>query len=86
MATMRGAVVREAGGADVLKIETLPVPEPGLGEILIRAHPGRARGCYAAISVQGTISGPMKIASAISGARHSPVRAGSQAAYCRSGS
>ncbi|KAB7786909.1 hypothetical protein F8B43_0859 [Methylorubrum populi] len=29
MATMKGAVVREAGGADVLKIETLPVPEPG---------------------------------------------------------
>lgn len=34
-------MLREASGADVLKIETLPVPEPGPGEILIPVHPGQ---------------------------------------------
>src|ERR1700746_1890152 len=36
MATMKAAVIREAGGPDVLKIETLPVPTPQKGEVLIR--------------------------------------------------
>ena len=36
MATMKAAVIREAGGPDVLKIETLPIPTPQKGEVLIR--------------------------------------------------
>ncbi len=34
--TMRGVVIRQAGGPEVLKIETLPVPRPRPGEVLIR--------------------------------------------------
>jgi NADPH:quinone reductase-like Zn-dependent oxidoreductase len=33
---MKAAVIHEAGGPEVLKIETLPVPEPRAGEVLIR--------------------------------------------------
>src|SRR5271163_3900385 len=36
MATMKAAVIREAGGPEVLKIESLPVPAPKSGEVLIR--------------------------------------------------
>src|SRR5271170_3583887 len=36
MATMKAAVIHEAGGPDVLKIESLPIPEPKQGEVLIR--------------------------------------------------
>src|SRR5260221_760473 len=36
MATMTAAVIREAGGPDVLKIESLPIPIPKQGEVLIR--------------------------------------------------
>src|SRR5258708_24900864 len=36
MATMKAAVIREAGGPDVLKIESLPIPTPQNGEVLIR--------------------------------------------------
>jgi len=36
MATMKAAVIREAGGPEVLKIESLPVPIPKKGEVLIR--------------------------------------------------
>jgi len=36
MATMKAAVIREAGGPDVLKIERLPIPTPKSGERLIR--------------------------------------------------
>jgi NADPH:quinone reductase-like Zn-dependent oxidoreductase len=36
MADMKAAVIREAGGPEVLKIETLPVPKPQVGEVLIR--------------------------------------------------
>src|ERR1700689_5965368 len=36
MATMKAAVIREAGGPDVLKIESLPIPTPNSGEVLIR--------------------------------------------------
>jgi NADPH:quinone reductase-like Zn-dependent oxidoreductase len=36
MATMKAAVIHEAGGPDVLKIESLPIPTPRSGEILIR--------------------------------------------------
>src|SRR5271163_2700040 len=36
MATMKAAVIREAGGPEVLKIESLPVPAPKQGEVLIR--------------------------------------------------
>src|SRR5580693_5026941 len=36
MATMKAAVIREAGGPDVLKIESLPIPTPKSGEVLIR--------------------------------------------------
>jgi NADPH:quinone reductase-like Zn-dependent oxidoreductase len=38
MATMKAAVIREAGDADALKVEALPVPEPGAGEVLIRVR------------------------------------------------
>jgi NADPH:quinone reductase-like Zn-dependent oxidoreductase len=36
MPMMKAAVVHEAGGPEVLKIETLPVPEPRPGQVLIR--------------------------------------------------
>src|SRR6202790_4926293 len=36
MNTMKAAVIREAGGPEVLKIESLPVPTPQSGEVLIR--------------------------------------------------
>src|SRR6202051_2003533 len=36
MTTMKAAVSREAGGPEVLKIESLPVPTPQSGEVLIR--------------------------------------------------
>ncbi len=36
MATMRAAVIREAGGPEVLKIEEVPIPVPKAGEVLIR--------------------------------------------------
>ena len=34
--TMRAAVIREAGGPEVLKLETLPIPQPRNGEVLIQ--------------------------------------------------
>jgi NADPH:quinone reductase-like Zn-dependent oxidoreductase len=36
MATMKAAVIHEAGGPDVLKIESLPIPTPQKGEVLIQ--------------------------------------------------
>jgi NADPH:quinone reductase-like Zn-dependent oxidoreductase len=36
MATMKAAVVRTVGGPEVLKIESLPVPEPRNDQVLIR--------------------------------------------------
>src|ERR1700731_3341979 len=36
MSTMKAAVIREAGGPEVLKIEDLPIPTPQAGEVLIR--------------------------------------------------
>jgi NADPH:quinone reductase-like Zn-dependent oxidoreductase len=36
MTTMKAAVIRQAGGPDVLKIESVPVPVPKQGEVLIR--------------------------------------------------
>jgi NADPH:quinone reductase-like Zn-dependent oxidoreductase len=36
MNTMKAAVIREAGGPEVLKIESLPIPKPKSGEVLIR--------------------------------------------------
>src|ERR1700676_5385389 len=36
MTTMKAAVIREAGGPEVLKIESLPIPAPHSGEVLIR--------------------------------------------------
>jgi NADPH:quinone reductase-like Zn-dependent oxidoreductase len=36
MTTMKAAVIHEAGGPEVLKIESLPIPTPKNGEILIR--------------------------------------------------
>ena len=36
MPTMKAAVIYEAGGADVLKIESRPIPTPKAGEVLIR--------------------------------------------------
>jgi NADPH:quinone reductase-like Zn-dependent oxidoreductase len=36
MATMKAAVIREAGGPEVLKIESFPIPTPHNGEVLIR--------------------------------------------------
>jgi NADPH:quinone reductase-like Zn-dependent oxidoreductase len=36
MTTMKAAVIHEAGGPEVLKIEGLPIPTPKNGEILIR--------------------------------------------------
>jgi len=36
MATMKAAVIHEAGGPEVLKIESLPIPTPKGGEALIR--------------------------------------------------
>jgi NADPH:quinone reductase-like Zn-dependent oxidoreductase len=36
MTTMKAAVIHEAGGPEVLKIESLPIPTPKSGEVLIR--------------------------------------------------
>ena len=36
MRTMKAAVIYEAGGPEVLKIESRPIPTPQLGEVLIR--------------------------------------------------
>jgi NADPH:quinone reductase-like Zn-dependent oxidoreductase len=36
MRTMKAAVIYEPGGPEVLKIETLPIPTPQTGEVLIR--------------------------------------------------
>jgi NADPH:quinone reductase-like Zn-dependent oxidoreductase len=36
MPMMKAAVIHEAGGPEVLKIESLPVPEPSPGQVLIR--------------------------------------------------
>lgn len=36
MATMKAAVIRDAGGPEVLKIESLPIPTPKRSEVLIR--------------------------------------------------
>jgi NADPH:quinone reductase-like Zn-dependent oxidoreductase len=36
MATMKAAVIHEAGGPEVLRIESLPIPAPKSGEVLIR--------------------------------------------------
>jgi len=38
MSDMKAVVIREAGGPDVLKIETLPVPTPKPGWVLIRVR------------------------------------------------
>jgi NADPH2:quinone reductase len=35
---MRAVVLRELGGRDVLRIETVPTPAPGPGEVLLRVH------------------------------------------------
>ena len=36
MTMMKAAVIPEAGGPEVLKIESLPIPTPQKGEVLIR--------------------------------------------------
>src|SRR5277367_6105806 len=36
MSTMKAAVIHEAGGPEVLKIESLLIPTPQAGEVLIR--------------------------------------------------
>ena len=36
MATMKAAVIHEAGGPEVLKLESRPIPTPKRGEVLIR--------------------------------------------------
>jgi NADPH:quinone reductase-like Zn-dependent oxidoreductase len=36
MAMMKAAVIRTAGGPEVLKIESLPIPEPRNDQVLIR--------------------------------------------------
>ena len=36
MANMRAVVIRQAGGPEVLRIETVPIPVPKDGEVLVR--------------------------------------------------
>ena len=36
MANMKAAVVHKAGGPEVLSIETVPIPRPKSGEVLIK--------------------------------------------------
>ena len=38
MAMMKAVVIHEAGGPEVLKIESVPLPEPKMGEVLIRVR------------------------------------------------
>lgn len=38
MTSMKAVVIREAGGPDVLEIESIPVPEPKPGWVLIRVR------------------------------------------------
>lgn len=35
---MKGWIVREFGGLDAMQYESLPIPEPGAGEVRIRVH------------------------------------------------
>ena len=35
---MKAIALREFGGADVLRMEELPIPSPAPGEVLIRVH------------------------------------------------
>ena len=35
---MRAIVVRETGGPDVLRLESVPDPTPGPGEVVVRLH------------------------------------------------
>jgi NADPH:quinone reductase len=35
---MRAMVVREFGGPDVMRLEEVPTPAPGPGEVLVRVH------------------------------------------------
>ena len=39
MTTMKAAVIYEAGGPEVLRMETRPVPVPQPGEVLIGLRP-----------------------------------------------
>ncbi len=36
--TMQAVSQEELGGAEVLELVTVPTPEPGVGEILVRVH------------------------------------------------
>ena len=36
MASMKGAVIHQPRGPEVLKLESLPIPEPASGQVLIR--------------------------------------------------
>ena len=47
MAMMKAAVIHSAGGPEVLKIESLPIPQPRHDEVLIRvkAFGVRSDGC-----------------------------------------
>jgi NADPH:quinone reductase-like Zn-dependent oxidoreductase len=36
MASMKAVVIRQAGGSEVLRIETVPIPTPQVGQVLIR--------------------------------------------------
>ena len=36
MTTMKAAIIYEAGGPEVLKLESRPIPTPKQGEVLIR--------------------------------------------------
>lgn len=38
MGSMKAVLIREAGGPDVLRLETLPIPEPRPGRVLIRVR------------------------------------------------
>ena len=48
MATMKAAVVHEAGGPEVLLLETLPIPIPTTAQVLIRI---KAFGLYVLPSI-----------------------------------
>ena len=36
--TMKAAVIRESGGPEVLRVEELPIPDPGPNQVLIRVR------------------------------------------------
>jgi D-arabinose 1-dehydrogenase-like Zn-dependent alcohol dehydrogenase len=62
--TMRAIVMRSTGGPEVLKVEELPVPAAGTGEVLVRTEASGIResihGCWERGFWSRTATAPMR--------------------------